>query len=135
MAKDKKKLALAELPKWIKELSAVVAAVITIGGAAAAGGTWLVNKVTSDTNERLDKISASLDNLELDTTRTQLIMLINDYPDNTSEILKVANKYFVDLKGDWYVTEIFTKWAKDHDVDVSGIMSVHGATHENSSKE
>lgn len=132
MAAKKK---LAEIPKWIKEASAVVAALTALGGAVVAGCNWIINKVTEPTTAQLEKISDSLDSLELDTTRTQLIMLINDYPENTSEILKVANKYFVELGGDWYVTEIFNEWAASHGVDVSGIMSVHGATHENNSKK
>lgn len=51
-----------------------------------------------------------------DTTRIQLLMVIQQQPNNVDTILKLAERYFVKLKGDWYVTSEFNKWAKEHDV-------------------
>ena len=47
-----------------------------------------------------------------------------DYPDNESEILKVANYYFNDLNGDWYMTELFTKWCDGRGIDVNKIVNI-----------
>lgn len=53
--------------------------------------------------------------LEKDGLRTQMLEMINDYPDNESEIMTLAEHYFKDLKGNWYATDIFTKWmARNH---------------------
>lgn len=51
-----------------------------------------------------------------DTTRIQLLMVIQQQPNNVDTILKLAERYFVKLKGDWYATSEFNKWVKEHDV-------------------
>lgn len=48
--------------------------------------------------------------LKKDGIRTQLLMLILLQPSETTEILRVAEYYFVTLKGNWYMTSIFNKW-------------------------
>lgn len=48
--------------------------------------------------------------LEKDGLRTQLLLLILIKPEDQHEILTLAEHYFADLKGDWYMTSIFNKW-------------------------
>lgn len=55
--------------------------------------------------------------LEKDTLRTQLLLLILEKPNETQEILTVAEHYFKDLKGNWYMTTIFHKWCKEHNIE------------------
>ena len=50
--------------------------------------------------------------LEKDVLRTQLLLLILMKPGEQQEILTIAEHYFADLKGDWYMTSIFNKWLK-----------------------
>ncbi len=47
---------------------------------------------------------------EKDGLRTQLLVLILLKPDEGQEILTIAERYFKDLQGDWYMTSIFNKW-------------------------
>lgn len=68
--------------------------------------------------ERLDGIEARQDTSEQDDCRLQLLVLLNHYPTDTSEIMKVAERYFKPksaggLGGDWYATSIFNKWLVD----------------------
>ena len=58
-------------------------------------------------------INKRLINLEKDTLRTQLLLLILLKPDETHEILTIAEHYFKQLKGNWYMTSIFNKWLED----------------------
>lgn len=67
-----------------------------------------------------------MDAIELDTVRAQLLTLMSEYPEDESEILKVAEHYFKDLDGDWYMTSLFTKWAEARGIDVSDIVTVKG---------
>ena len=53
---------------------------------------------------------------EKDNVRTQLLVLMADYPDNTAELLECAKHYFVDMDGDWYLTPIFAKFIEARDV-------------------
>ena len=53
-----------------------------------------------------------LERLEKDGLRTQLLLLLLMQPDEETEILKLAQHYFVKLKGNWYMTSVFSKWCK-----------------------
>lgn len=48
--------------------------------------------------------------LEKDGLRTQLLLLILLNSGEQAEILRVAEHYFKDLQGNWYMTSIFNKW-------------------------
>lgn len=54
--------------------------------------------------------------LEKDGLRTQLLLLILIRPDEQTEILRIAEHYFKVLHGNWYMTSIFNKWLKTHEV-------------------
>ena len=55
-------------------------------------------------------IKGKLDRLEKDGLRTQLLLMILMKPNEKKEILTLAQHYFDDLKGNWYMTDIFDKW-------------------------
>lgn len=121
--KPKEKMS-EKIIKKTKSLADVIAAVGIIGAAAVGIGTWCVTQINAGTNKKLDTIIEKVDRAELNATRSQLLTLMSDYPDNESEILKVADYYFNELDGDWYMTELFTKWADSRDIDVTKIVTV-----------
>lgn len=53
---------------------------------------------------------------ERDNVRTQLLVLMADYPDNISELMECAEHYFKDMDGDWYLTPIFAKFLESREV-------------------
>jgi ATP-dependent exoDNAse (exonuclease V) alpha subunit len=64
-------------------------------------------KVKQDSNAKVDQLNQTVDKiLELsketrkDNVRIQLLMIMNHQPDNIDTILKIAEKYFIKLKGD-----------------------------------
>lgn len=63
-------------------------------------------------------IIEKLNKLEKGSTRTQLLLLINDIPQNESEILTVAEYYFKDLDGDWYMSAVFEEWMEKRNLSV-----------------
>ena len=63
-----------------------------------------------------DKITDQLSRQEKDILRTQLLVLIALRPKEQQEILMVAEHYFGDLKGDWYMTSLFNRWLLDSDI-------------------
>ena len=64
---------------------------------------------------KIDQIEAALARAEKDELRTQLLLLLSDYPDERSEIMTIAKHYFADLEGNWYCTSLFNKWIeKNH---------------------
>lgn len=58
-------------------------------------------------------IKGKLTVLERDVLRTQLLLLILLKGEEKQEILTIAEHYFKDLHGDWYMTSIFNKWLKE----------------------
>ena len=59
---------------------------------------------------KLNDIDAKLALSEKDALRTQLLIMMSDYPNETSDILKLAQHYFGDLKGNWVATKLFNDW-------------------------
>lgn len=64
--------------------------------------------------KKLDDIEQNQKLAEKDTLRTQLIMMIADYPEEMSDILKLGEHYFKDLKGNWTATAIFNRWLEKY---------------------
>ena len=122
MAKKEKK----KLVTRIKDVADVITATGVIGAATIGCATWVFSQASADTNKKLDEIIEKVNVAELDAIRSQLLLLISNYPDNESEILKVAEYYFQDLDGDWYVTNIFTKWAEDRGINPDSIINIKG---------
>jgi hypothetical protein len=59
-------------------------------------------------------------------------MIMEHHPENVDTILKLAELYFIKLHGDWYMTNVFNKWAKEHDIVVPAhIYEAIDKTHEN----
>lgn len=121
--KPKEKMS-EKIIKKTKSLADIITAVGIISAAAVGIGTWCITQINSGTNQKLDTIIEKVDKAELDATRSQLLALMSDYPDNESEILKVADYYFNGLDGDWYMTDLFTRWADSRGIDVAKIVTV-----------
>lgn len=121
--KPKEKMS-EKIIKKTKSLADIITAVGIISAAAVGIGTWFITQINSGTNQKLDTIIEKVDKAELDATRSQLLALMSDYPDNESEILKVADYYFNGLDGDWYMTDLFTRWADSRGIDVTKIVDI-----------
>ena len=80
------------------------------------------NKIIQTFGDTLKEMKKTGEDTRKDTLRIQLIMVIRDDPTNKDTILKLAQAYFVELKGDWYMTDMFLNWAKEHDVIVPDVI-------------
>ena len=77
--------------------------------------TFLIQRRDSKKND-LAVIQAKLAKIERDQCRTQLLILITNFPNNKVEILKVAEHYFLELEGNWYMSELFRGYCESHDI-------------------
>ena len=89
--------------EWI---TPIVIAILTSNGFFALL-QYLISRHDTKKNVK-DKLIT----LEKDGLRTQLLLMILLQPDEQTEILKIAEHYFVKLKGNWYMTSVFSKWCK-----------------------
>lgn len=68
--------------------------------------------------EEIHAMRKQLDLYEKDNLRTQLLLLIKDFPDETTDILRMAQHYFNDLGGNWVLTDIFATWARERGIAI-----------------
>lgn len=87
-----------------------------------------IQEVTARVEEMQTSIAEQVDNLraesqaadnesKLSRTRLELTTLISHNPTNIVEIEKVARYYFIDLGGDWYMSQIYSDWAREYGGD------------------
>ena len=120
--KKKDKKMLKKVSDWVQTTAGVITAIGVIGAAVVGVATFLINTALSGTNQKIDVIASKMDTLQVESARTQLITLMSNYPNNTSEILKLADKYFNEMNGDFYVTTLFEDWASAHNVDSKTLL-------------
>lgn len=84
------------------------------GGNLLLFAKFLIERMDRKKEREEDKdyssINSALLKLEKDGLRTQLLLMILLRPEEKKEILTLAQHYFVDLKGNWYMTDVFDKW-------------------------
>lgn len=72
----------------------------------------------ADIRSDIAELKVALRTIEKDLCRTQMLLLMADYPDQKSEMMELAQHYFVDLNGDFYMSSLFSKWLKANNMDV-----------------
>lgn len=100
----------------------IVLAIIGSGALSAliSGGFGLLSRHLDDKkeaarrNDELEDVKKKLKKLEKDSVRTQLLLLMASFPTNQQEIEEVAQHYFVDCGGNWYMTNLFSSWISDN---------------------
>ena len=117
-----------DIPENVKRISALISAVIAIVTACGSVLAWFENKMTEHLDTRLSSVEATVNDIRQDTVRLQLDNLINNDSENIESILTVARTYFIDMKGDWYMTEKFKSWGRAHNVDLSDFTFSHPPT-------
>lgn len=108
-----------DIPEKVKKVSAFISAVVVIITTCGSAVVWVESKLTEHLDSKFETLEQTVNDIRQDTVRLQLDNLINNDSDNIESILNVAKVYFIDMKGDWYMTEKFKKWGKEHDVDLS----------------
>lgn len=76
--------------------------------------------------KEIENINSRLKLQEKDELRTQLMVMIKDYPKETSDILRLAQHYFCTLQGNWVLTDIFSTWANENKVSIPSWFTKKG---------
>lgn len=83
----------------------------------ASNGLFALLQFLITRHDTKKNIKGTLIKLEKDGLRTQLLLMILMRPEEKKEILTLAQHYFVDLKGNWYMTDVFTKWCEERGLE------------------
>ncbi len=75
--------------------------------------------------ERLERVERRVVAGELISERNDLLMGIRTDPDNTTEIMVIAKRYFLELNGNSYASKPFAGWAIEHHIDISEFYTTH----------
>ena len=70
--------------------------------------------------DRLEEVEKTAHKIEKDGVRLQILFMMKFRPEEKEKILEVAEYYFHKLKGDWYMTDIFTDWLKENEINIPG---------------
>ena len=120
------------LPKRVQTASAVLASIIAICTTVGGILSWFEAQMTAHLDKRIDTLESTVKDIRLDTVRLQLDGLMAHDSENVESILSVAKVYFLDMNGDWYMTEKFKTWGRAHDVDLSDFnFTSHSTTYQN----
>lgn len=80
----------------------------------ASNGAFALLQYLITRHDTKKNIKGTLIKLEKDGLRTQLLLLLLMMPEEKTEILTIAQHYFVKpphgLGGNWYMTSLFNKW-------------------------
>lgn len=128
MATQKKKKSWKDVPELAKKISALISAVVVIFTTLGSCLSWFENKITQHLDDRMSTLESKVNDIREDTIRIQLDNLINNDSENIESILTIARTYFIDMKGDWYMTEKFKRWGREHNVDLSDFAFTHDSS-------
>lgn len=67
-------------------------------------------------NEQIMKIIQRQLMYDRDITRIQMLLLMNLFPKKTDELMTLAEHYFKDLQGDWWMTGMFLEWLNEQNI-------------------
>lgn len=131
---ERKKL-LDKFDKNVQQWAKRIGAIVTIIGAITAGASWLISQIdnslatriesqTAEMQQEIQKLSNKVDaqdkQTELQLTRLELMSLMENDPENIVGIERLAKEYFSPpLNGNSYMTELYSKWAKQYGGDLS----------------
>lgn len=69
---------------------------------------------------------ASLERAERDNCRIQMLIMMMHYQNEIEKIMKLAEHYFADLHGDWYMTGLFNNWMIENNIGKPEWFNVEG---------
>ena len=113
-----------KLHRWASTIGAIIAIVGALTGALGWAQAQFSNAVAAQMGELREEMQESDRRSEVQITRLELMTLIDTQPENTVEIEKVAKHYFHDLKADWYLSGVYSAWAREYGGDMSIVIGV-----------
>lgn len=91
-------------------------------GAFFGFSNYIVAQLDLHIQDQMSDVKADVSEIKLSSTRNELLLMIEHNPNNVVEIERLAKVYFVDMKGDFYMTGLYSDWAKKHGGDTSFVV-------------
>lgn len=111
-----------KVQRWAKTISA--AAIII--GAVAGVCSWVSNQFAEAVSRQIGEFQQETREADAEMqqsiTRVELLGLMEHDPDNTVAIEKLAKYYFTVLEGDKWMSERYSRYAREHNIDASFVI-------------
>lgn len=91
-------------------------------GAFFGCSNYIVAQLDKHIQNQVSDIKSDVAEIKLSSTRNELLLMIEHNPGNVVEIERLAKVYFVDMKGDFYMTSLYSNWAKTNGGDTSFVV-------------
>ena len=122
------------LSERTQKVSKLVSAIVVIVSFVISCCTWGVSEISKAIDSHMAPLEAQIQENtkelqqfksenEMRESRMELMNLIADYPDNVDDVLKAAEHYFIDLKGDYVADKAFEDWAAKYGVNSDYILN------------
>lgn len=105
-----------------QRFASLITALCIIGGAFFGATNYIVSQLDSHIQGQMSDVKKDVAEIKLSSTRNELILMIEHNPKNVIEIERLAKVYFVDMKGDFYMTGLYSDWAREHGGDTSFVV-------------
>lgn len=112
------------LRKWAGTIGAIATILTALAGVCAWASSQFAKAVSDQIGSFQQEVRDADKKTEVQITRLELMTLIDTQPTNAAEIEKVAKHYFKDLGADWYMTSIYSDWAREYGGDISIVIGV-----------
>lgn len=110
----------------LQRLAKTISAIAVIIGAVAGVCSWVSHQfaeaVSSQISEFQQETRESDAEMQQSVTRLELLGLMEHDPENTVAIEKLARYYFTVLKGDKWMSERYSRYAKEHNLEASFVI-------------
>lgn len=105
-----------------QRLVTIITSAGIIIGAFFGCSNYIVAQLDNHIQSQVSDIKLDVADIKLSSTRNELILMIEYNPGNVVEIERLAKVYFVDMKGDFYMTSLYSDWAKKNGGDTSFVV-------------
>lgn len=93
-----------------------ILALIGVSGALFGFAEFIIQRHDKKKENKIDELMKRLDGISLSQYRTEMLVMMNHYENETKEILKLAEHYFKN-NGNFYMASLFAKYLKDHNIE------------------
>lgn len=98
-------------------ITVIIAIISAFCGAGFLGFVQFLIQRKDTTTKHLEELTLMQKDIQLNLCRLQLLNLIQ-HDGSQHEALMVAEHYFKDLHGNFYITSIFSKWLERNNIEI-----------------
>lgn len=102
-----------------QKIATIITSLLVIGGAFFGATNYLENKLDEHISAQTNALKSELSEVKLSSTRNELLLMMQSNPTNVLEIERLAKHYFIDMNGNFYMTQKYSDWAKQYGGDTS----------------